>query len=101
MASTLPFSTLSPRFPGGISPPLLGNSLASSMFLPQLPVNRGRGRPPKAQQNLHTAMMSLIGLPNTNAQPSDAVDPSKRKQMKQLQVSIIIVEEKLDLNFAI
>lgn len=110
MSSTLPFNTLSQRFPSAVnslSNPLadaranamanamvssMANSMANSMFLPQMPLYRGRGRPPKAQQRLHNAMMNMahmMGLANVPPSGSNVMDSSKSKVMKQQQVTFV------------
>ncbi|KAE8739977.1 hypothetical protein FOCC_FOCC014493 [Frankliniella occidentalis] len=94
MSSTLPFNTLQSRFPTGVNASL-GNALASPLFLPQMPVYRGRGRPPKVQQQtqqqLHNAMMmaQMIGLANAAHSfpvPTDSSKPKLMKQQKQRRV---------------
>ncbi|XP_034242546.1 calcineurin-binding protein cabin-1-like [Thrips palmi] len=107
MSSALPFNPLSQRFPAVGNTPLrnpladaranamanaMVSSMATSMFLPQMPLYRGRGRPPKAQQRLHNAMMNMahmMGLANVNVAgaPSgqSSMDSSKPKVMKQQQ----------------
>lgn len=101
MPSTLPFNSLSQRFPTGVNTPLrnplvdaranamasaMVSSMANPMFLPQMPLYRGRGRPPKAHQRLHNAMMSMaqmMGLGNIPPSGQNVVDGSKSKMMKQ------------------
>lgn len=88
LATTLPFNPLAPRFAPTGSAPLVGNALASlaaPLFLPQMPVYRGRGRPPKAQQSLHNAMMNMAQFINLANSASNTVDQSKSKVMKQQQ----------------
>lgn len=86
---TLPFNTLTPRFPSGVNAPPVMNPLGNPMFLPHMPVYRGRGRPPKAQQRLQSAMISMahmISLGNAVSQGQGLMDSSKVK-IKHHQVN--------------
>ena len=89
MTPALPFSALTSRFPSGVSSPPVRNQLGNPIFLPNMPVYRGRGRPPKAaQQQLQNAMMNMahmISLGNAVSQEQRLLDSSKAK-IKQQQV---------------